>query len=941
MRFDLRLLALALLLPVRPASAQEASVFYPPQLVANARANVAQYPWAAEMQKSVVSAAQPWMAMSDEELWNLMFGATITRSWMVWSSGHCPACDNGVPMYNWRINYFAHPWKLQCPHCQEFFPKNDFRAYYLSGLDEQGVFQHELADKSLLFNTEHPDPNDPLHLFGVDDGNGYAEGDKRWRFIGTYLVYGQWKQAIVDGVKRLAEAYLVTGDATYAHRAMVLLDRIADLYPTFDFKSQAIMYEGPADAGYVSTWHDACEEVRELALAYDQVREAVQEDTALVEFLSGQAAKCKLDNPKAGIADIHRNIRDRILGDTIENARRIQSNYPRQIVALIVLKAVLGWPDNRDEVMGMMDPMIEQATAVDGVTGEKGLAGYSSYTVQGLGEFLAFWDRAQPGFLEELVARHPRLRETFRFFIDTWCSAGGEPAHRYYPQTGDTGGFATPVSVYVGLLLPQSRGEDGLIHIDTPTEPSLFSFLWRLTEVTGDPAYAQVAHLANGGKLAGLPYDLFNTAPAAFQQRLEQTIATHGPEPQTSSVNKQQWRLAVLRSGSGANARALWLDYDAGGGHAHYDAMNLGLFAKGLDLMPDLGYPPVQYGGWSGPKFGWYVATASHNTVVIDGNSQAKGDGQTLLWGEGQGLSLIQAEAPGPANAQQYDRTVALVDLDDANSYVLDLFRVVGGSEHAKFQHSHFGALNTDDHVLQPAAEYGRGTQMRNFQQLLELDGTTPAQPGWAVDWQIADRRDLLPEGRQVRLRYTDFTVEAEACTAEGWVSVGGISGNEEAWVPRVMVRRRGEAPLASTFVSLIEPYEQQPGIASARRLDVQTVSGEAFPASNVALEVTLAAGGRDLFLSLDPQNPLAFQGHVAVQPEWDLRTDARACWVRLDAQGRVRSLALWQGEQLSLGGIELRLQGKTDFIQISLEGGAPTVIAGDPAQLGEVKARP
>ncbi len=936
-----RLLSVTALLSLGPVLAQEASVFYPSQLVDNARANVARYPWAAEMQETVVAAAQRWMNLSDEQLWDLMFGATITRSWMVWSSGHCPACKAGVPMYNWRINYFAHPWKLQCPHCEEFFPKNDFHAYYLSGLDEHGVFQHELADKSLLFNTDHPDPNDPLHLFGVDDGNGYAEGDKRWRFIGTYLVYGQWKQAIVAGVKRLAEAYLVTGDPAYAHKAMVLLDRIADLYPTFDFKSQAIMYEGPAHAGYVSTWHDACEEVRELALAYDQVREAVQEDTTLVEFLSRQATRHKLDNPKTSLADIHRNIRERILGDTIANAWKIQSNYPRQIVALIVLKAVLDWPNNREEIMGMMDPMIEQATAVDGVTGEKGLAGYSSYTIQGLGEFLALWDRAQPGFLEELVARHPRLRETFRFFIDTWCSAGGDPVRRYYPQTGDTGGFAVPVAVYVGLQIPQARGEDGLLRVDTPTEPSSFSFLWRLTELTGDPAYAQMAYLANGRKVEGLPYDLFTTDPAAFQRRIQQTVAEYGPEPKVSSVNKQQWHLAVLRSGSGANARALWLDYDAGGGHAHYDALNLGLFAKGLDLMPDLGYPPVQYGGWGGPKFSWYVATASHNTVVIDGNSQVGGNGKTLLWGEGQGIRLIQAEAPQPAKARQYDRTVALVDLDEANSYVIDLFRVVGGAEHVKFQHSHFGTLNTGNYALQAAQEYGRGAQMRNFQQLLEPDGTTPARPGWTVDWEIEDRQDLLPEGKQVRLRYTDFTADAEACTAEGWVSIGGYSGNEEAWVPRVMVRRSGEAPLASTFVSLVEPYEQQPGIASARRLGVQTMSGEAFPQGNVALEIALAAGGRDLFLSLDPQNPLAFDGHVAVQPDWNLRTDARACWLRLDAQGRVRAIALWQGERLAIGGVELRLQGRTDFIQISLVGRQPEVVAGDPAQLGEVTAEP
>ena len=58
---------------------------------------------------------------------------------------------------------------------------------------------------------------------------------------------------------------------------------------------------------------------------------------------------------------------------------------------------------------------------------------------------------------------------------------------------------------------------------------------------------------------------------------------------------------------------------DTGGRHSHADGMNLGLFAKGVDLMPDFGYPPVQYGGWDSPRAQWYRMSAAHNTVVVDG----------------------------------------------------------------------------------------------------------------------------------------------------------------------------------------------------------------------------------------------------------------------------------------------------------------------------------
>jgi hypothetical protein len=259
-----------------PLAKRPMSVFYPTPLVTIARENTRRYPWAARARDRIVAAARPWKRRSDAALWELMFGPGIKRSWMVWSDGHCPSCRKSVTMYQWEVAALKKPWKVGCPHCREFFPKNDFYRYYESGRDASGLFDPARADRALLVNAEHPDPKDPLHRFGVDDGEGYVEGEKRWRFIGAYLIYGQWKQAVLGGIRSLAAAYVVTGERLYAHKAAVLLDRVADLYPLFDFGKQGVMYEGPPRAGYVSTWHDACEETRELALAYDKIREGIE-----------------------------------------------------------------------------------------------------------------------------------------------------------------------------------------------------------------------------------------------------------------------------------------------------------------------------------------------------------------------------------------------------------------------------------------------------------------------------------------------------------------------------------------------------------------------------------------------------------------------------------------------------------------------------------------
>lgn len=431
------------------ALAKASSTLYPTSIAQRVRDNVANDPWAAGVRDRIVGAASYWLECSDDELWNLMFGPELERSWMVWSNGHSPVTGEPVPMYNWVADAKNHPWKLQDPTSGEWFPKNDFKAYYESGLDARRLFDPDRADQNLLFNTEHPDPGDPLHRFGVDDGSGYVneQGD-RWRFIGAYLIYGQWKQLVVGGIRILSSAYLLTGEPVYAHKCAILLDRVADLYPRFDFGSQAILYEGPGAAGYVSTWHDACEETRELVMAYDMIVGGLDACTTLAPFLAEKARAAGLDNPKSSIEDIRRNIEAGILRDALANPEKIHSNYPRAEILKAITTAVLQESD--DAFWAIVDPMLAKATAVDGVTGEKGMAGYSSFTISALGSFISEFSKTDPAFLEGLLDRHPRLYETFRFFIDTLC------LQRYYPIIGDTGHYGAAVDRYVGIdfLIP-------------------------------------------------------------------------------------------------------------------------------------------------------------------------------------------------------------------------------------------------------------------------------------------------------------------------------------------------------------------------------------------------------------------------------------------------------------------------------------------------------
>ncbi len=896
----------------RPTGRKQASVFYPPRLIEQARANGERYAWAAAIRDPIIRTAEPWRKMSDEQLWQLMFGNTIKRSWMVWSNGHCPACEKPVPMYNWRMNPLAEPWKVYCPHCAARFPTNDFAKFYRSGLDEHNVFQPGRADRALLFNVEHPDPSDPQHTYGVDDGEGYLDGDKRWRFIGAYLIYGQWKNAVVAGVDALADAYVITGDPVYAHKAGVLLDRVADLYPTFDFGKEGVMYEGPPARGYVSTWHDACVEARHLAMAYDQVFEGLRDDRALVAFLGEQARQYKLDNPKGSFADIQRNIEERILRDTIVNRRKIESNYPQTDMAVVMLMTVLGWPENRAEVLPLIDGIIRKATAVDGVSGEKGLDGYGLIAPHSVCELLGRYTRVEPGFLAEMFGRHEQLRQMYRFHIDTWCLS------KFYPRIGDCGGFGSP-SDYAGVRFAKNPRLD----------PSGYQFLWDLYELTGDPDYVRLLYRGNGETTDGLPYDLFAADPEGFQAQVRGIIEKVGIEVTLPSVNKQEWCLGLLRSGSKANERVLWLDYDSGGGHSHADAMNIGLFAFGMDLLPDFGYPPVNHGGWGAPRAAWYTTTAAHNTVVVDNRNTSPGQGRTTLWCDGDQFHAIRAAGPPFKDVTRYERTLAMVDVNMEDFYVLDVFRVAGGKEHCRMTHGPFSTLTLKGPGSLPTDEApisGPAIQMRNFRH-----DPRPIS-NWYADFKVDDRLKLLPAETDLHLRWMDLTPGAETFTAESWVATGGYDSLEDTWIPSLCVRRKSAGePLVSTFVGVIHPYVNEPAISQFRRLPLTNADGAACGDSDVAVEIFLVDGRRDVLMVSD----------AAEQPKQniprraaEITFDGDVCLVRYGARGNVVRVARQGGTSLSCGKLTLSFKPDAGFVELTLDEGKATVVAGNAEAL-------
>ncbi|MEN6535813.1 MAG: heparinase II/III family protein, partial [Bryobacteraceae bacterium] len=391
---------------------------------------------------------------------------------------------------------------------------------------------------------------------------------------------------------------------------------------------------------------------------------------------------------------------------------------------------------------------------------------------------------------------------------------------------------------------------------------------------------------SNGGKLDGMPYDLYAEDPDQLVRDVQRATAHHETPPRVGNVDKKEWHIAILRSKDPAESSAVWLDYDSVPsfgikGHIHRDAMNLGLVAKGLDLLPEFGYPAVQFGDWHTPQARWHLMTAAHNTVVVDGKDQIGGEGKTTLWVEGKNYRAMRMSSANQYNIQQYERTAVMVDIADDDFYVLDVFRVVGGNDHAKFTRSNFSQLTTGGLRLEPAPEYGNNTLTRNFR--VQRD----ASAGWTADFKIEDRYKYLAPDAEVHLHYTDLTSKADAYTAESW-TVRNLTSTDQFWIPTLVTRRQSkDQPLASTFVAVLEPSGKQSRIRGIRRLKLENTQGMAYGDANVAVEVTLADGRRDVLMLADVENPLALtpslsKDRVMIQKDTGIRTSREFVFKRL-----------------------------------------------------------
>ena len=925
---------------------KDRSILFPKSFADGAKENASKE-WAAPIVDQIMEDVAHYEDMSYDDMWDLMFPSTIQkRELMVSAYGNCPVCGEPNQIYAWVLDPKADPWKVRCPHCDELFPKNDFYAFYQSGIDpDTGVYDPALADRSLLYNEEckaagpdengncaHGNPYDAC-TFCVDDGTSYVGelngAPYHWYFIGGYLYRGHWFEYVLDAVNNLSSAYMVTGDVEYARKAAIVIDRIADLFPDFDYRNQGWVYEKPTSDGYVTYSIDSAYDVRILAESYDMIFDAIKDDQILVDFLQGKAEEYPEGiAPKDSFEDIQRNIEENIFLDALAHPEKIYTNYPNTDITVATVKAVLNLPGAAEDVVSVLGGIVSQSTQVDGLSGEKGLTNYSAYAVQNLAPTISKFLTLDENLLTTLLEQYPSLYDTYRFYADLWYD--GER----YPHQGDGGWFAQKDNY--GAVAATDQGTSS-VYVSA-LSPSVYTYLWNFYEATGDTMFVKILYNMNDKSVDGLPHDIMCPDPEAIQQEIAAIIAEEGADLSRGNANKENWGIAMMRSNEENSGPAFWLNYQSGLSHGHGDGMNLGLFAKGHDLMPDLGYPPVNYeGAWESPQAMWNRMDFSHNQVIVDKDDhgtiagsvgQQTALGTTELWSPGSGFSAIRVSNPtlyaATANGR-YERTVAMLGIGEEDAYLLDISRVSGGSEHARMMSSMPGLMTTTSLELVETSEFAELPALAPIVSNEKFDAE--AQPGFTVDWAIDDILGYDEAERDVHLKYTDLTTGAMAYTFDAWTKIDTYDNDKHTTTSRLATVRRAEEgeALESTFVGVIEPYEGASNIASVTRLDVKDADGNVLPDSHVAVEVVLQNGDRDLIIAADPD---LYSGEALTVDGWDVELTGELASVRLTKDGQIKALSLSNGESLIVNGKTYAMPEDEAFYEAAFDVAYDIVIA-------------
>ena len=337
--------------------------------------------------------------------------------------------------------------------------------------------------------------------------------------------------------------------------------------------------------------------------------------------------------------------------------------------------------------------------------------------------------------------------------------------------------------------------------------------------------------------------------------------------------------LARLALGQGPGALDLELRGLDSHGEPHFQRQALRLTIGGIPVLGDLDELPPTAGGWD-------RATASHNTVVVDGLNQRESialartpapGGRFLFFAADPDLQVTTLDDPNayPQSTTRYRQTVIAASAATSR-YAVSVFEVHGGLQHDQLFHAAAGAPTAwqwaappapgPPSLLPPSITFVPGARAEDGRWFVQAYGE------FAVQGQVRVSKPTMawltrPDGPGVRLHLLS-DVPLMAYTVLSSDPTAGTNPGQGLGRGGLILRRRSEGggTQKTTFVTLFEPLgTPAPPLARVGRV--------ASSAETVVLYLETAQGSEHLVINLTPGKVQ----HVALSDGRQLQTDGLA----------------------------------------------------------------
>ena len=747
--------------------------------VQRARQLIEQHDWARSHAQTVISRADEVVGHSAEWIRE----HTPER-------GACFACGKG-----------------SCPVCGARWTKSDGWGGWASldcSFDRPGTVK--CANGHLLPNEQFPDP-----------GTGHATDDGRvLYFVGSY---NSW---VVENYmlwcSDLAFAYTVTGEERYAGTCAALLDALAEIYPyctagSWDYPSD------PPSGRLARPWYQVARYLVPIVEAYDQIYHSAALDEP--SFVEGMRRRDNIETSM--LKDGARYCYEQSQRGGLHNG---EADYIRGALAVGCLLGIEEYIDWAVDGPYGIRAMIRNNADRDGRYFETSLM----YALHARSLYLTF---AEP-LVNYRSKRYPEginLYDDpgFRAFYVVPALSMDLLGHS--PRYGDTG--------------PDTRRSWPPAQSFNVNDYRYAERIYRRTTLPDvREAFGSLLNLFAGGDLERLRGGSGDADWLIFHAGAEETLPDRPLDADLrrllrGSHNMGQKGIAMMRTSPSSAAQACLLRYGPSLNHGHLDDLNINYVALGYELTYDLGYGD----GATPTQQGWAKQTAAHNLVMVDESTQLSGEGDDSggslhLFAGMPGLQIVDADADAVYHSrgvEQYRRFLALVG-DGPGSYLLDIFRVAGGTQHDYLAHALSDDASFDGVSLGAPAEgslAGVGTNWGERQMADGyLEGTLHARysnpvPGNGLGFMMHPRRATTDEPWSVtwRLPDGDSFLRMHMLDQPGTAVISTWAPGIFPRYPRaahVVARRRADGTrLESTFVSVREPYGPLQSADSLRGIDL------------------------------------------------------------------------------------------------------------------------